>query len=223
VSTTPWKFTAFVWLERALLVAGLTLGAWSLAAVLQARFYATLPVPEPVAMLPGDAGTSRPARTSPNRGSWVARLEAPTIGLAATVLEGSDEAMLARAAGRIEDTAMPGDAGNVGIAGHRDTTFRPVRELTAGDPLRLTTTDRILEYRVTSTTIVNPEDVWVLDPTDVPTLTLVTCYPFTYIGHAPQRFIVKAELISEVARGPGTGRPGPAGTAEPGKAAKAGG
>jgi sortase A len=88
----------------------------------------------------------------------------------------------------------------MGIAGHRDTTFRPVRNLKVGDPLIVTTADRVLEFQVASTMIVNPDDVYVLDPTDQPTLTLVTCYPFTFIGHAPQRFIVKAALTSERAR-----------------------
>ena len=102
--------------------------------------------------------------------------------------------MLARAAGHIEDTALPGDPGNVGIAGHRDTTFRPVRNLKAGDILRLTTTSGAFTYRIDRTFIVDPEDVYVLDPTDVPSLTLVTCYPFTFIGHAPKRYIVRATL-----------------------------
>jgi sortase A len=133
-------------------------------------------------------------------GSWVARLEAPTVALSATVLEGSDDATLMRAAGRIEDTAFPGEPGNIGVAGHRDTIFRPVRHLRVGDPLVLTTADRSFRYRVSKTAIVNPEDVYVLDPTDHRTMTLVTCYPFEFIGHAPQRYIVSADLLAETGR-----------------------
>src|SRR5262249_19044404 len=110
-------------------------------------------------------------------------------------LEGSDDGTLRRGAGHIEDTPFPGEAGNIGIAGHRDTIFRQLKRAKPGDALELTTADRIYQYRVTKTLIVNPDDVYVLDRTDRPTLTLVTCYPFEYIGHAPRRFIVQAELI----------------------------
>ena len=88
----------------------------------------------------------------------------------------------------------------MGIAGHRDTTFRPVRNLRVGDPLVITTADRIYRYRISRTIIVDPEDVYVLDDANHPTLTLVTCYPFEYIGHAPRRFIVSADLIREERR-----------------------
>lgn len=125
----------------------------------------------------------------------MARLEAPAVGLSATVLEGSDDRTLARAAGHIEHTALPGEHGNIGIAGHRDTTFRPLGRLKIGDALVLKTAGRTLEYRVAQTMIVRPEDVYVLDPTTRPTLTLVTCYPFTFIGPAPKRFIVRAEEV----------------------------
>jgi sortase A len=193
-----------IWLERALFAVGMALATWCLMVFAQARYFERLPVPR-VAMsrLPGEgpsqggrvAGSS--GHASVRRGEWVARLDAPSVQLGATVLEGSDDATLSRAAGHIEDTAFPGERGNMGIAGHRDTTFRPVRNLKVGDPLIVTTADRVLEFQVTSTMIVNPDDVYVLDPTDQPTLTLVTCYPFTFIGHAPQRFIVKAALTSE--------------------------
>jgi len=176
--------------------------------VLQAEYYKHLPVPSPAGVsvsttLPGEtehesaAPAPHPAMTA---GSWVARLEAPTVALTATVLEGSDDETLKRGAGRIEDTAWPGEPGNIGIAGHRDTIFRPVRRLKVGDPLVLTTADRVFRYRISKTTIVNPEDVYVLDPTDHPTMTLVTCYPFEFIGHAPKRYIISADLVGEAAR-----------------------
>jgi len=113
------------------------------------------------------------------------------------VLEGSDDATLSRGAGHIEETSFPGDmssGSNIGIAGHRDTIFRPVRHVHAGDPLTLKTARGEQHYRVVRTTIVGPDDVYVLDPTPIPTVTLVTCYPFEFIGHAPKRFIVQAEL-----------------------------
>jgi sortase A len=198
----PRPLHTLVWIERALLFTGIALAVWSALVVAEARFFQTLPVPptpRAIAQLPGedpsaDAAPHARTRSAIQTGDWVARIEAPSVDLSATVLEGSDDATLGRAAGHIEDTAWPGQAGNVGIAAHRDTIFRPVRNLKVGDSLLITTTDRVFDYRITSTLIVNPEDVYVLDPTEQPTLTLVTCYPFNFIGHAPQRFIVKAAL-----------------------------
>ncbi len=195
------------WVERALWAAGIVLGVWCAMILLQARFFEHLPVPDrpisqSVSHLPGDPGSNLPAGAAADahsvaRGTWLARLAAPSIKLTATVLEGSDDATLARAAGHIEDTPLPGQPGNIGIAGHRDTTFRPVRNLKVGDTLTLTTATTVQTYRVAWTKIVDPDDVEVLDPTSAPALTLVTCYPFEYIGHAPRRFIVRADLISE--------------------------
>src|SRR5262249_2689043 len=133
-------------------------------------------------------------------GTWIARLEAPSVHLGATVLEGSDDRTLARAAGHIEETALPGQPGNVAIAAHRDTIFRPVRNLRVGDALELTTADRVYRYRVTRTRVVHPDDLQVLDASDHSTLTLITCYPFTFIGHAPLRFVVSADLVQEEQR-----------------------
>ena len=114
----------------------------------------------------------------------------------APLLEGSDDGTLARAAGHIEDTALPGQDGNIGIAGHRDTVFRPLRRIKVGDPLRIATADETYRYRVSQTLIVGPDDVYVLDPTDRPTLTLVTCYPFGSSPYSPQRYIVRAKTSS---------------------------
>jgi LPXTG-site transpeptidase (sortase) family protein len=197
------------WLERALFAMGGVLALWCVFSVGRASYYARLPVPPPsgVLQLPGDAPATPPAAVAPERRAWIARLDAPSVTLSATVLEGSDDGTLARAAGHIEDTAFPGQPGNIGIAGHRDTIFRPLRHLRPGDPLILSTKDRVFRYRVSRTQIVDPKDVYVLDPTDQPVVTLVTCYPFDFVGHAPRRFIVRAELVGETARleagGPG--------------------
>jgi sortase A len=107
-------------------------------------------------------------------------------------IEGSTDDMVAKAAGHIEDAAFPGEPGSVVIAEHRDTTFRALRHLQVGGRLRLMTTRGVFDCRIVRTVIVNPGDVQVLDPTDTPTLTLVTCYPFTFVGRAPQRFIEQA-------------------------------
>jgi sortase A len=197
------------WLERGLLGIGLCLAAYCAAVLVEARFHSQLPIPAPKAklkvtqtlILPGDKGgaASIPA-PAPSAGTLIGRLEAPTVKMSATVLEGSDDGTLSRGAGHIEDTPFPGQPGNVGIAGHRDTVFRPLRNIKVGDPLQLTTTDRVYRYKINKTVIVGPDDVYVLDPTDTPTLTLVTCYPFDFVGNAPKRFIVQAQLVGDEAR-----------------------
>src|SRR5664279_1488691 len=95
---------------------------------------------------------------------------------------------------QIPGTALPGKQGNIGIAGHRDTSFRPLRFIRKDDMIALTTLHGTSRYRVVSTKIVGPDDVQVLYPTGRDALTLVTCYPFDFVGPAPRRFIVQAEL-----------------------------
>jgi sortase A len=113
------------------------------------------------------------------------------------VLEGTDDWTLNRAVGHIEDTATPGSSGNCGIAGHRDGFFRCLKDIANGDVLELEGRDRVDRYVVERTWIVDPEDVSVLDPTPAPSITLVTCYPFYFVGSAPQRFIVRAVRTGE--------------------------
>jgi sortase A len=122
------------------------------------------------------------------------RLEIPTLGVSTIVREGEDARTLQLAIGHIVGTAMPGAPGNMGLAGHRDTFFRRLREINPGDVIRLVAVEGTFTYVVDSTQIVDPDDLWVLDPTPDPSLTLVTCYPFTYIGAAPERFVVRARL-----------------------------
>ena len=202
--------TSLRWLERGLLALGLALGAWCAVTLLEAHYVANMPVPDPPIRTAVTSDTSA-SIVAPARGAWVARLDAPSVDLSATVLEGTDDATLARGAGHIEETAFPWQAGNgnVGIAGHRDTTFRPVRHLRPGDPLELTTESRIYRYVITKTFIVDPKDVYVLDPGDSPMLTLVTCYPFEFIGNAPRRYIIQALLMDQTSRVEPVGRAGP--------------
>jgi len=200
--------TVLRWLERGLLAAGVGLGAWCAAVLVEAQFHNSLPVTPPLTVtqtvvLPGDEGAAAPHPASPAApasGTLLGRLAAPSVGMSTTVLEGSDDATLRRGSGHIEDTPFPGQPGNVGIAGHRDTTFRPLRNIRVGDPLEFSTSDRVYRYRISKTLIVGPDDVYVLDPTEQPTLTLVTCYPFEFVGHAPRRFIVQAQLVGQETR-----------------------
>ncbi len=112
------------------------------------------------------------------------------------IAEGVDHGTLKRAVGHIPGTALPGEDGNIVLAAHRDTYFRPLRNIQKGDEIALTTWSGAYRYRVESIQIVGPDDVRVLRPTSLPTLTLVTCYPFYFVGSAPKRFIVRAGLIT---------------------------
>ena len=123
------------------------------------------------------------------------RLEIPALGVSTIVREGEDARTLQLAVGHIAGTALPGAPGNMGLAGHRDTFFRRLREINPGDIIRLVAVEGTFSYVVEGTQIVDPNALWVLDPTPKPSLTLVTCYPFTYIGSAPERFIVRARLL----------------------------
>jgi LPXTG-site transpeptidase (sortase) family protein len=126
----------------------------------------------------------------------LAVLRIPTLRLEVAVLSGTDDRTLDRALGHIEGTALPGTDGNLGIAGHRDGFFRGLKDIAPGDVIELDTIQGKDVFQVERTWIVEPEDVSVLDPTPARTLTLVTCYPFYFVGSAPQRFIVRAVRVA---------------------------
>ena len=125
-------------------------------------------------------------------GEMIGRLEIPRVNVSVIVLEGADSSVLDVAAGHIPGTALPGLSGNVGIAAHRDTFFRSLREIRVQDRLSFRTPAGIFQYAVESTEVVEPSDTGVLRQNTGEELTLVTCYPFNYIGSAPKRFIVHA-------------------------------
>jgi sortase A len=125
-------------------------------------------------------------------GTAIGEIQMPRLGLTAVVVQGDSATILRRAVGHISDTAMPGESGNVVLAGHRDTFFRPLKRARIGDAITLKTRSGDFEYFVESTAVVAPTDVQVLEPTGGRTLTLITCFPFSYVGSAPDRFIVRA-------------------------------
>jgi sortase A len=125
------------------------------------------------------------------------RVTIPRLGLSAIVREGVGKDTLGLAVGHVPGTAMPGQHGNVGIAGHRDTLFRGLQDIQRDDLIRFETLDAVYVYQVESTEIVKPTDVGVLKASDFSELTLVTCFPFHYVGPAPDRFIVKARQVSQ--------------------------
>jgi sortase A len=122
----------------------------------------------------------------------IALLRIPGIALEVPVYYGTGEPVLRRGAGLVEGTAVPGSAGNVGIAAHRDSFFRGLKDVSVGDLIELSTPGQTWRYRITSLSVVDPSDVHVLDDVGEPILTLVTCYPFYFVGNAPQRYIVRA-------------------------------
>ena len=126
-------------------------------------------------------------------GHPLAILRIPKIDLQVALLEGTDDLVLNRGVGRIVGTARPGELGNIGIAGHRDGFFRGLKDVTQGDTIELETLNLTDIYRIDAISIVTPQDVHVLEHQSVPTLTLVTCYPFYFVGKAPKRYIVSGE------------------------------
>jgi sortase A len=125
-------------------------------------------------------------------GALVGRVEIPKLHLSAVVFQGTTSSILDKGVGHVDSTALPGQAGNVVLAAHRDSFFRELRNIHQGDDVTVMTTSGQRTYKVASTEIVDPTEVSVLNATAKPTLTLITCYPFYYVGHAPKRFIVRA-------------------------------
>ena len=124
----------------------------------------------------------------------LAVLRIPKVHLEVPVLDGTDEMALNRGVGHIVGTDRPGGDGNVGIAGHRDGFFRGLKDISPGDTIELLSPTRVVTYVVDDIVLVRPDDVSVLQPRSRPSLTLVTCYPFYFIGSAPQRYIVQASV-----------------------------
>ncbi|MEO8028592.1 MAG: class D sortase, partial [Bryobacteraceae bacterium] len=138
---------------------------------------------------------ARAAITAPPHGGLVGKLEIPRLKLSLIVFEGTDEPVLQRGVGHLAGSAMPGDAGNVVVAAHRDTFFRSLNDIQQGDEILFTTPGGAKRYAVESAEVINPTQTEVLNATSTPTLTLITCYPFYFVGHAPKRFIVRARPI----------------------------
>jgi sortase A len=151
----------------------------------------------PLDLAEEDAAHTKSLGVAVREGTPLGRIEISTIGLAAMMMEGIDEVTLRRAVGHIPGTPLPGQQGNVALAGHRDTFFRGLRKIRVNDEITLTTLSGSYRYRVDLTKVVEPEETEVLDNEDDDILTLVTCYPFNYVGSAPRRFIVRAQRVLE--------------------------
>jgi sortase A len=131
-----------------------------------------------------------------HKGDTLARLSIPRLDSHWVVLEGADSTELRRGPGHLAQTALPGTRGNCVIAGHRDTQFRILRNVKIGEDISVEINGRTFVYRVIDRRVVSPTDTHPLKPTSNSSLTLVTCYPFYYVGPAPKRFVIRAELVS---------------------------
>jgi len=138
------------------------------------------------------APSGKESKAHRRSGSLVGRIEIPRLKLSAVVLEGSDNSVLDLGVGRIPETSEPGEAGNVVLGGHRDTFFRPLSGIRGGDSINIVTPEGSYKYTVDWMRVVDPDDTAVLKATPERSLTLVTCYPFHFVGPAPRRFIVRA-------------------------------
>jgi sortase A len=125
-------------------------------------------------------------------GDLLGRLDIPRLGLSVAVLQGTRSRMLRLGTGHIEGTPLPGEAGNSGIAGHRDTFFRGLKDIRKNDEIQFQAATGLIRYEVDWVKVVAPDDLSVLAPSTESALTLVTCYPFYFVGPAPKRFVVRA-------------------------------
>lgn len=190
------------WVERGLLTLGTVCLTWVGASSIragayqveqQARLARLSSSNEPLLRDPGGAAAMPPHQLP----APIGRLEIPRIGLSAIVMQGDDENTLKVAVGHLPDTPLPWQEGNAALAGHRDTFFRPLRHLRVGDEILLETARGTFRYRSTRHVVVEPHELWVLDPSPAAALTLITCYPFNFVGPAPRRFVVHAERVVE--------------------------
>jgi sortase A len=195
--------------ERLLLAIGIIAFGWFASGqIYAAREQAALSRELEAAQRHAAAATAAlPASVSPPRlalasRALIGRIEVPRLSLSALAREGVDVRTLRGSVGHVPGTALPGQPGNAAFAAHRDTFFRPLAGIRRGDTILVTTPDGVHQYRVFATRIVEPTEVSVLRSGQLSQLTLVTCYPFDYVGSAPQRFLVLAELTARSPRTP---------------------
>jgi sortase A len=185
-------------LKRTLFILGACMLGYAAFSVVESQFtqsYETLQFDRALAL----AANVRAEHAA--QGGPIGTLTIPSAGISAIVLEGDDSGTLKVAPGHIPGTAFPGEGGNVAIAAHRDTFFRNLETIRNGDSVKLTTLKGTYEYKIDAVEVVDPARTDVLEPSGSPTLTLVTCYPFHWVGPAPKRFIARGHLVGEHTRG----------------------
>lgn len=189
-----------VWIESALFVFGvacLVWVAWALfdAHRFQQRAFEQLRHEAPAA----GRGEAALEASGPPLGAPVAQLAVSRLDLSVAVAEGTDDEVLRRAVGHLRHTSLPGEGGHIALAGHRDTFFRPLEGIELGDRISVEAPGSSEVYEVEWFRIIDPSELWVLEDPGYPALTLITCYPFRFVGNAPQRFVVRARRIDSSA------------------------
>ena len=185
------------WMSRVFLIAGAVALAYS------AYFYVSAYAFQKIETIAFDRALSGPAPNAPAiehivpEGGVIGRIEIGRLGVSAIVVEGDSASLLRQAVGHARGTAMPGEQGNLALTGHRDTFFRPLRNIREGDVITLETEGGQYQYEVESTAIVPPTATEVLQSSGQQELTLITCYPFYFVGPAPDRFVVRARKIGQ--------------------------
>jgi sortase A len=208
---TRWRQQSLVWCQYAFLALALLALGYCAKSFTQTWLYqhwahqqmeATRAKPSLQASQSGTSARSSVARrqagtppTSLREMSPIAQLEIPRAHISAMVAEGTSPRVLSRAVGHAVGTALPGQSGNITLAAHRDTFFRHLGDIRWGDVIDLKEPEHEYRYEVRFTAVVGPRDTWVLEPTGKETLTLVTCYPFHFVGPAPDRFVIRARRI----------------------------
>lgn len=180
------------WTARTLFAIGIVLLAWVGGVMIQARFYRASVTQYLKEQRELPQRPASPVESGLVEGQTLGRMDIPRLGLSVAIFQGTKSKTLRIGAGHIEGTTIPGEAGNSGIAAHRDTFFRPLENIRTNDEIQIETVRGLSHYQVDSIKIVSPEDIAVLEPTKESGVTLVTCYPFYFVGAAPKRFIVHA-------------------------------
>jgi sortase A len=203
------------WLQRGFLVLGLLLvGLWSKSYFESRGFQSAESMKLEAALREAESGSDAPAFSNASfigppasdppkhameQKGVLGRIEIPRLHITAIVAEGVDMKTLSRAVGHVTSTALPGSPGNCALAGHRDTFLRGLGEVRANEVIRIVTLEGTYTYRLEWSAVVEPKRVDLLNPTASRSLTLITCYPFAFVGHAPQRFVVRARQVEAVA------------------------
>jgi len=189
-----WRFAQLFFLIAGLLLVGVAASTYVARYVYQG--YQTWKFDRDLTVRRYEPPVPAPPPVSLQDGALIGKIGIRRLGISAIVKEGVDAGTLGLAVGHIPSTALPGQNGNVAVAAHRDTLFRNLKDVKRDDEITLTTLDGEYLYRVVSFQVVDPTNVAVLNssPGEM-TLTLVTCYPFYFVGHAPRRFIVRARQV----------------------------
>jgi len=199
------------WTHWFLFIAGAVTLAWVALSLFQARLYqqsagSALDAQVRAAQIQSaqiqpaqiQAASQLPAnlpRAIVKEGEVLGRMEISRLGMSIVILEGTSSRTLRLGVGHIAGTAFPGEPGNIGIAGHRDSYFRALKDIRSGDEISIQTATGLSRYQVDRVQMLEPSDIAVLAPTAIPGITLVTCYPFYFVGPAPQRFVVHAHHV----------------------------